>query len=154
MTLSTMQPTRILALSAVVFLWTANMRLLAGGTNCAPVPSAQVSWWRAEGSGTDFTGNNPGVATNGLTFASGKVGSAFNFDGANSDFQVPASASLDVGPDEGLTIEAWINPANVNSMPIADYSPIGTYGAHFWIVDGAGIHADLFDTANTSHHLL
>jgi hypothetical protein len=89
---------------------------------CVTPPAGLVSWWRAEGDGTDFVGNNDGVLQGGLTFAAGEVGQAFSFNGVDGNVQVPASATLDVGQGAGLTIEAWINPVNTATEPIADWS--------------------------------
>src|SRR6266851_8347103 len=78
--------------------------------DCVPPPSGLVSWWPGEGDATDIAGTNPGILFNGITFATGQVGQAFSFDGSSSYVQVPASATLDVGQNDGFTMEAWINP--------------------------------------------
>lgn len=80
---------------------------------CVPVPSGLVGWWPAEGDATDVTGENPGVLMNGATFAAGKVGQAFSFDGIASYVQVPDNPSLHC--TNGLTIEAWIYPTNIGA---------------------------------------
>jgi len=43
--------------------------------------SRLVSWWRAEGNGSDSVGSNNALLLNGVGFASGEVGQAFSFDG-------------------------------------------------------------------------
>ena len=55
---------------------------------CTPAPSGLVSWWRAEGDARDFWDGNHGSLQNGATFAAGKVGQAFSFDGIN-DYLFP-----------------------------------------------------------------
>ena len=122
---------------------------------CVPAPSGLVSWWRAEGNGSDSAGANNGLLQGGVTFAAGEVGQAFSFDGPGNTVQVPASASLDVGQGNGMTIEAWINPAKTTTDPIADWSPNGAYGVIFWANQGSPgtLYADLVDTGG-AHHLI
>src|SRR5262245_53471053 len=72
---------------------------------CVPVPTALVSWWQAQDNGTDRVGTNNGLLYNGLSFAIGEVGHAFNFTAAGQEMSAPASASLDVGAGSGFTLE-------------------------------------------------
>ncbi|MDA1276791.1 MAG: immunoglobulin domain-containing protein [Verrucomicrobia bacterium] len=67
-----------------------------------------VSWWRAEASVEDAQGTNPGTLRNGASFLTGKVGSAFNFNGLNQYVEVPNSPNLN--PAESFTIECWVFP--------------------------------------------
>lgn len=69
-----------------------------------------ISKWTAEGNATDVIGGNDGVLLAGVTFAPGKVGQAFRFDGSPEAYiQLPDAANL--FPASGrLTIEAWIKP--------------------------------------------
>ena len=50
---------------------------------CTNPPPGLVNWWRAENSGADSAGTNHGTLLNGTTYAVGRVGNAFNFDGTN-----------------------------------------------------------------------
>ena len=50
---------------------------------CTPPPPNMVSWWPGEGNANDIQGSNNGTLVNGVTFAQGKVGQAFSFDGAD-----------------------------------------------------------------------
>ena len=53
----------------------------------------------------------------------------FGFNGTDADLRVPASASLNVGPAEGFTIETWINPADVTqARPLVEWNN-GSFGA-------------------------
>jgi hypothetical protein len=75
---------------------------------CVPVPSGLVGWWSGDGYAFDLTGNNKGIAQN-VSYAAGKVGQAFSFNGVDSYVNIQESgANLD-GFSE-LTIDAWINP--------------------------------------------
>jgi hypothetical protein len=64
-----------------------------------------IAWWRGEGNGADSWGNNTAIL-NGVSFAPGRVGQAFNFGGANAFIRVPASPVLDLGT---YTFEVWLN---------------------------------------------
>ncbi len=122
-----------------------------------------VSWWRAENNTADQQGLNTNAAWQGSPAytSSGEVGFAFSLNGAGSYVHVPYSSTLDVGSGAGLTLEAWINPADTASQhPIIEWNsgpPTYSYGAHFWIsVPGAGtgpgcLFANLFDTAGGNH---
>jgi hypothetical protein len=74
--------------------------------SCTPPPLGLVSWWRAETSGLDEAGANNGTLSNGVGFASGRVGQAFVFNGTNSYVEVPNSPSLRLTNE--LTIEFWM----------------------------------------------
>ena len=119
-------------------------------TNCAPPPANLVSWWPGENHSMDVLGLNHAVASNQLSYAAGEVGRAFAFNGVDSYLRIPYSRSLDVGQDAGLTVEAWINAA-VADGPIVDWSPVGAYGVHFWILGDGSLYGNLIDKAGNSH---
>jgi hypothetical protein len=79
-------------------------------TTVAAPPSGLVSWYRGEGNANDAMNRNPGVLVNGVTFAAGEVGQAFNFNGAN-EVQVPDAPNLDL--TNAVTLEAWIKPSSL-----------------------------------------
>lgn len=128
----------------------------------APIPTGVVSWWRAENDGVDAIGNNNGALLNGLSFAEGEVGQAFNFTAADQQVKMNASSTLNVGPGSGLTIETWIKPTDLLDRPIAEWNTgVGTgYGAHFWMSVSfsgqggpGGLYTNLIDTSNNSHFM-
>ena len=130
----------------------------------SPRSSGLVSWWAGEGNANDSTGANPGVAEGAVAFVPGEVGQAFSFNGVDADVKVRASSSLDVGLGAGLTVEAWIRPADVShALPIVEWnSGAGAvpYGVHFWTSEpapfGAGpgcLYANLVDAAGGDHAL-
>jgi hypothetical protein len=70
----------------------------AGGTGmckvqCTPPPTNIVSWWSGDGNANDIAGVNHGALQNGVTFAPGKVGQAFSFDGIDDFVSVPDAPS-------------------------------------------------------------
>jgi fibronectin type 3 domain-containing protein len=71
-----------------------------------------------EGTGTtvgDSSGNgNTGTISNATWTTAGKYGAALSFNGTNARVNVPNSTSLQL--TSGMTLEAWVNPANVSSV--------------------------------------
>lgn len=85
-------------------------------TTCSIPPSGLVSLWKGEGNANDSLGTNNGSFENGVTFASGKVGQAFSFNG-NSSVSVPNNASLN---PQTFTIMGWVNPAALDNASDVD----------------------------------
>ncbi len=63
-----------------------------------------VALWSGEGNGNDSAGRNHGQLVNGVDFAPGKLGMAFNFNGG-SHIVIPDEPSLN--PTNGITIACW-----------------------------------------------
>ena len=80
-----------------------------GGVTSLAAPGL-VSAWRGEGNANDARGGNNGVLMGGVTFAAGRVGQAFSFDGTGQ-VQVADAANLDL--TGAATVEAWINPSSL-----------------------------------------
>jgi hypothetical protein len=109
----------------------------AGADNCVQRPAGLVSWWPGEGNANDIQDSNPGVLEGGATFAAGKVGQAFSFNGVNQFVQVPDASSLD--PTAEATLDAWVK---FNQLPSA--------AGHFMqIAAKAGVSKDLDLQAET-----
>ncbi|MDQ6785900.1 MAG: hypothetical protein M3033_03660 [Acidobacteriota bacterium] len=53
-------------------------------TVCVAKPADLVSWYQAEGNANDALGRNNPSATNAVSYAAGKVGQGFNFDGIDA----------------------------------------------------------------------
>ncbi|HTX21761.1 MAG TPA: LamG domain-containing protein [Candidatus Aquilonibacter sp.] len=91
-------------------------------TGPGQLPSGLVALWSGEGNGDDSVGGNNAILTD-ISFADGKVGQAFSFNGTTSCIRIPAGPSLDLGADDGFTIMAWIKPSDVEGLhPIIDWS--------------------------------
>jgi hypothetical protein len=85
----------------------------AGGAppvaSCSPPASGLVSWWKAEGNGSDLINSNNGALLNGAVFSAGKVGQAFNLTGG-AHVRIKDEPNLRF--TTGLTIETWVSPAS------------------------------------------
>ena len=68
-----------------------------------------VSWWQANGTGADHASGNEVFLEKGATYANGKVGAAFKFDGTDDRATIFRSPSLDIARNGSLTIEFWAN---------------------------------------------
>ncbi len=86
----------------------------ADTTNCLTPPGDLVGWWPAEGDATDLATYNNGTLHDGVSFAAGKVGLAFQFDGTTGHILVPNSTNLDLRPE--ATYAAWINLSQLPSQ--------------------------------------
>jgi hypothetical protein len=91
--------------------------------NSVPPPGGLVGWWPGDGNANDIARTNNGSLSGGVTFAKGKVGQAFSFDGADGTVTVPDSSSLRLTTE--FTIEAWINPHSTNDGDQAIVSKVG-----------------------------
>jgi hypothetical protein len=103
---------RLFANAGFTRLATSNQFNVALGPHCIQSPQGLVSWWDAEGDADDIIGTNHGTLENGATFASGKVGRAFQFDGVNDFVKIPKASSLN--PLNQFSLEFWIkaDPSN------------------------------------------
>src|SRR5207253_6264231 len=63
----------------------------------------------------DFVGGNNGTLVGNTTFAAGKVGQAFSFDGNGDSVAIPDAPSLN--PTTQLSLEAWVNPTGDSGGP-------------------------------------
>jgi Concanavalin A-like lectin/glucanases superfamily/Immunoglobulin domain len=95
---------------AVLSCWLTAFR--AWSADCVLPPDGLVAWWPGEGNANDIVGTNNGTLRGGATFASGKVGRAFDFDGSGSVL-VPDAPALRF--TNAVTIEAWIYPKSEGS---------------------------------------
>src|SRR5262249_19160025 len=77
---------------------------LAGRVAVPLCGNSLVSRWPGEGDARDIVGDNDGTLVNGVTFAPGRVGQAFSFDGA-SFVKVPQAVSLEPAT---ITAAAWV----------------------------------------------
>jgi hypothetical protein len=133
----------MLNLAAGVFTFTANhpytqagnfeihvMLTAADGTNdtvilpataaAVPPPAGLVDWWTGDGNNPttapDIAGTNPGALNGGVTYAAGKVGNAFSFDGnANrgSYVNIPDAPSLNATT---ATWDFWVKTTQSGSF--------------------------------------
>ncbi len=84
---------------------------------CTPPPSGMVSWWQGDGNANDIRGGNNGTLQGSATFAAGKVGQAFSFNGTTDYVSVPDNANL--YPQAGsFTVDAWIRTTKATGFQV------------------------------------
>src|SRR4051794_30682233 len=105
---------RSLAMWSIAILAVVVSSSLTLGQTCTPAASGIAGWWPGDGDTTELIGGNSAVLQNGTGFTFGEAGLAFSLDGADDFISIPASAALDVGIGSGMTIECWINPADIS----------------------------------------
>src|SRR5262245_28791190 len=82
---------------------------------CVQHPSGLVSWWPGEGNANDTIGSNNGAIGGTVTFAPGKVGQAFKFNGNQDDgINLGDVADFNFSPASSFSIESWIN---ISALP-------------------------------------
>jgi hypothetical protein len=74
-----------------------------------------VSIWHADGNANDSVGVNNGILEGGVTFAPGKLGQAFKFNGIDGSVVVPNSSSLNL--KNSWTLSAWIYTTSLTPHP-------------------------------------
>ncbi len=93
----------------------ANTMVETTALAATPLPSGATNWWKAEGNATDSLGGKGGTLNGSATFATGMVGQAFSFNGANGYVALPSNAFP--FPSTGtstapFTLELWFKTAS------------------------------------------
>jgi hypothetical protein len=114
-------------------------QLTVNPAQCVAAPSGLVSWWPANNNANDIIGGNHGTLTGGATFTTGKVGTAFNFDGVNDTVIVPDASSLRLTSQ--LTIEAWIKPRSIggDQSIVAKVGGVGGNNGYQLAISGSSL---------------
>ncbi|MEZ5306721.1 MAG: LamG-like jellyroll fold domain-containing protein [Pyrinomonadaceae bacterium] len=77
-------------------------------SQCTAPPSGIISWYKADGSPQDERRINGGILMNGVTYAPGMAGSAFQLDGVDDYVLVVDSPSLDFDSADQMSILMWV----------------------------------------------
>ena len=110
--------------------------VLHGQGVCVAPPSGMVGWWPGEGNANDIIGSNNGTLENGSTFATGKVGQAFSFNGTNQSVSVADSSSLRLGAGE-ITLDAWVSAPSGSTFRtiVAKVNPVSPFQNYYLRID-------------------
>ena len=94
-------------------------------------PAGLTDFWTGDRSANDFVGTKHGTLVNGANFTdNGKVGPAFNFDGADDYVGIP---SINIGT--AFTLELWIYPTSgsgYTNLVANDYTS-GNFGSLYFL---------------------
>lgn len=93
------------------------------------LPAGLVAWWRAEGDMLDSAGPHNGTGSTTPTYAPGRFGQAFNFNGVDQSVMIPdGHADLDAWTQ--FTLEAWVNLDRTDDAPGPGRCVISKVGNH------------------------
>jgi hypothetical protein len=104
------------------------------GQDCVPRPYGLMCWWPAEGDANERMQGVNGIMRGNATFAPGKVGQAFSFDGVNSYVEVPFAPCLNLAGQ--ITVEFWMKAAASNSMATCCQGLVTTDGYEVEVAGG------------------
>jgi hypothetical protein len=127
----------------------------AWSAECVPPPAGLVSWWSGEGNADDSVGLAGGTLYGGVTFAPGRVGRCFAFDGAGGVVNVPDLPALAL--TNSLTIECWLfvtnAPSTVGMVILRGDTRPGLDPYTVYVAPGAGGSAEVgFTVTDASNH--
>jgi hypothetical protein len=112
------------------------------------VSEGLVSYWMAEGSAQDSSGDNTGILIGGVTFSPGRLGQAFRFGGTNyvqaSSLEMPAG-NLD------RTIFLWFNVTS-NAAGEAFFAGYGEFGRYTHAYELFAVNNSLY-FSQWGHHI-
>ena len=76
---------------------------------CTRLPDGATNWWRAEDTGSDEIGTGDGTLVGDTTYADGKVGRGFQFDGNGDRVDLNGTTLGDFGAS-AFTVALWMRP--------------------------------------------
>jgi hypothetical protein len=91
------------------------------------LPAGLIAWWQAESNMLDAVGSHNGVGDSLPTYASGRFGEAWHFDGVSQSVQIPNVYS-DLDGWTQFTLEAWVNFDSFLVTPGGGYSIFSKVG--------------------------
>src|ERR1051325_4815106 len=95
---------------------------------CATAPPSLIHWYRAEGDPNDSIGTRRAILQNGTSFGPGKVGQAFQLDGANDYVDLGNWFDLQV-----FTIAMWVK-AGATQQTYADIIDNNHTDSRSWVI--------------------
>ena len=112
----------------------SNTDYLLQGNDCVQPPPGLVDWWTADGDWNDSVGGHHGTPFNGVTFAPGKVGQAFSFDGIDDYIGLGEWFTY-----QDFTITMWVKPGSTQNVYADIMDNNHTYGVNWVIQQNGGV---------------
>jgi choice-of-anchor C domain-containing protein len=125
-------------------------------SECDPPPSGLIAWWRGENDTLDFAGGNNGTWSGSASYAPGKVGESFDFNGIDS--QISFGNTVGNFDTNDFTVDFWIQTTSTRHESIMEKWPFCGYASMWEIrIGGAApwsgpgrLEADMYsDTTGT-----
>jgi hypothetical protein len=113
---------------------------------CTPPPANLQNWWTGDGTANDHQNNNNGTWQGTESYAAGKVGQAFNFNGSSDVFINASGTNLIIGKND-FTIDAWINTTSTAEQFIFTFGYEAGFGGQAnvsFYIDPTSHTANLF----------
>jgi uncharacterized repeat protein (TIGR02543 family) len=101
---------------------------------CVPPASGLLAWWRGEGNAADTAAGQHGSPA-GVTFAPGKVGQAFSFDGV--DDSVSFGNTVGNFDTNDFTVEFWMRTTATDHESVIEKWPVCTHSSMWSIRIGS-----------------
>lgn len=79
------------------------------------LPQNLAAWWPGEGNAQEKSWGYHGTVFNGVTYAPGRLGQAFQFNGTNSYISAPVNWGNFAYHGSSLSIAAWLKPTTANA---------------------------------------
>ena len=113
-----------------------------------------VAAYNGESNANDSFGTNNGTAVGGLTYTTGKIGNAFNFNGTTSYINIP-NVSDQFNFSNDFSISLWFNPLNTTSqyqVLFTNKSSTATNGGYVLYYERGSINKLRFEIQNGSNY--
>ena len=122
----------------LVFFLVSGMQVAAQTSSCVNPQGGMVAWWTGDNTTTDFLGTSNGLNSSPVSFATGKVGAAFSFDGLQYTYlQVPRTDTLE-SMTMALSVEAWVHSTAPGSFKYIFSKGASDQGASYALYTGLG----------------
>jgi hypothetical protein len=148
----------------------ASHGIIASSVNSSTLINGLISAYNADNSTVDSYGSYNGVAVGGLTYATGKFGDSFQFNGTNSYVSLP-NITNQLNFTSDFSVSLWVNFNSVEApyeVLFSNYKSGTPFGTGFQIyLDITGLKLELYNnsagncflstfspTINTWYHLV
>jgi hypothetical protein len=135
--------------------WSKKSYFMIPADSCLAAPNDLQAWWQGENNANDGHAAHNGSELGGISYTSGLVGRAFQFDGVDDVIRIPDHA--DLYPASGsFTIEAWAKPFNDgNNFIFGQWGDTGPWSSNrafnLQIYPGGSVFFAISDDANQSN---
>ena len=120
---------------------------------CTSSSAGLIAHWPGDGTAADVAHGRDGTLVGGATYAAGKVGQAFSFNGTDSSVSVPDSPDWSLPGD--FTIETWVKIDALHGVAealVAQDEGFGTTNKWmFWYAEGGDLAFE-FGTGGVGYH--
>ncbi len=128
---------------------TVSITPAAAPISCVAPPADLTAWWKGDGNTNDVAAEYNGTAGGDLSYASGKVGQAFSFDGTQSPYvSLPAGAFPPQPGNSPFSFETWFQTSSggviLGQQAAAPYASVGSYAPAIYVGADGKLRAEMF----------